>query len=170
MSHSHFCHGKHPYPNRAVFATPEGFTLVELLTVIVVISILAALAIPAYSDFSNKARITRAVAEIGQIGRSISSYYGEHGNTYPDSLADIGLEGLSDPWGHPYQYLKIEGDDGKGKSAYRKDRFLNPLNTDFDLYSMGCDGLSKKPLAAKDSRDDIVRANNGGFVGLASDF
>jgi len=45
-----------------------------------------------------------------------------------------------------------------------------PINTDFDLYSMGPDGRSAPPLTAKHSRDDIVRANDGAFIGLASDY
>jgi hypothetical protein len=36
------------------------------------------------------------------------------------------------------------------------------------LYSMGPDGRSSLPLAAKHSRDDIVRANDGAFIGAAS--
>jgi len=52
----------------------------------------------------------------------------------------------------------------------RKDRFLVPINSDFDLYSMGRDGESVPPLAAPKSRDDVVRAANGAFVGLASKF
>lgn len=35
---------------------------------------------------------------------------------------------------------------------------------------MGADGASVSPLTAKSSRDDIVRANNGRFVGLASTY
>ena len=27
----------------------------------------------------------------------------------PDSLVDIGLDGLLDPWGQPYAYLRIDG-------------------------------------------------------------
>ncbi len=45
-----------------------------------------------------------------------------------------------------------------------------PINSDYDLWSSGKDGASSPPLTAKPSRDDIVRANNGRFVGLASDF
>ena len=45
-----------------------------------------------------------------------------------------------------------------------------PLNTDYDLYSMGRDGKSKTPLTASESHDDIVRALDGEFVGLASEF
>ena len=35
---------------------------------------------------------------------------------------------------------------------------------------MGKDGVSKTQLTNKDSLDDIVWANDGGFVGLAEDF
>jgi general secretion pathway protein G len=52
----------------------------------------------------------------------------------------------------------------------RKDGKLNPLNTDFDLYSLGRDGESRETLNARPSRDDIVRANNGAFIGLAEDY
>ena len=60
---------------------------------------------------------------------------------------------------------------GAGSVAQaRKDRFLVPINSDFDLYSMGADGASVPALTAKASRDDIVRAADGAFVGLASQF
>jgi general secretion pathway protein G len=52
----------------------------------------------------------------------------------------------------------------------RKDRFLVPVNSDYDLYSMGKDGQSQAPFTAKASRDDIVRASDGQYVGLAEDF
>jgi general secretion pathway protein G len=35
---------------------------------------------------------------------------------------------------------------------------------------MGPDGKSQKPFTAKASRDDIVRANDGGFFGSVSDY
>jgi general secretion pathway protein G len=52
----------------------------------------------------------------------------------------------------------------------RKDRFGVVLNTDFDLYSMGKDRISSDSLSAPNSHDDILRANDGAFVGLASNF
>ncbi len=45
-----------------------------------------------------------------------------------------------------------------------------PINSDFDLYSMGPDGRSVSPLTSSLSRDDIVRANNGRFVGTAASY
>ena len=62
-----------------------------------------------------------------------------------------------------------EKEKGK-KDKVRKDHNEHPLSTDFDLYSMGKDGKSVAPLTAKASRDDIIRARNGGFIGLASDY
>jgi len=35
---------------------------------------------------------------------------------------------------------------------------------------MGKDGESTAPLTAKKSRDDVVRAANGAYIGLASRF
>ncbi|NTW77266.1 MAG: prepilin-type N-terminal cleavage/methylation domain-containing protein [Syntrophaceae bacterium] len=147
----------------------RGFTLVELLAVIAIMAILVAIGIPAYNDYINKARVARAVSEIKMLEREIISYKVDNG-TFPDSLNDIGYGSLQDPWNNPYNYLNIEDGGVKGKGKLRRDRFLNPLNTDFDLYSTGADGASQTNLNAKDSRDDVVRATNGGFVGLASYF
>ena len=65
-------------------------------------------------------------------------------------------------------------DSGSGgaqtSGGARKDRFGVPLNTDFDLYSMGKDRSSTDSLSTPNSHDDILRANDGAFVGLASDF
>ena len=69
----------------------------------------------------------------------------------------------------PNQYLNIAA-AGPGNGAVRKDGKLNPLNSDFDLYSVGADGESMGPLSAVKSRDDIVRANNGAFIGLGEDY
>jgi general secretion pathway protein G len=55
-------------------------------------------------------------------------------------------------------------------SEVRKDHKLNPINTNYDLYSMGKDGVTKMQITQKDSVDDIIVAGDGGFVGLASDF
>ena len=56
------------------------------------------------------------------------------------------------------------------EGAVRKDGKINALNTDYDLYSVGADGESVAPLSASASKDDVIRALNGGFIGLASNF
>jgi general secretion pathway protein G len=52
----------------------------------------------------------------------------------------------------------------------RRDKNLVPINTDFDLYSVGKDGVTVSPLTAAQSRDDVVRANDGTFIGLGEDY
>ena len=59
---------------------------------------------------------------------------------------------------------------GGGSVKPRKDRFLTPINSDYDLYSMGPDGQSNEPLNVPVSRDDIIRASNGAYVGVAENF
>ena len=110
--------------------------------------------------------IARCIGDIKAIQQDITEYQFDHG-ALPGTLADIGRPGMKDPWNHDYAYLPIVG---KGKGGFRKDRFLVPINSDYDLYSMGADGASSAALTAKISQDDIIRANDGGFVGLASDF
>jgi general secretion pathway protein G len=62
------------------------------------------------------------------------------------------------------------GGGGGGGAKPRKDRFLVPINSDYDLYSMGPDGESVEPLTAAKSHDDIIRASNGAYVGVAENF
>jgi general secretion pathway protein G len=45
-----------------------------------------------------------------------------------------------------------------------------PINTEFDLYSAGKDGDTRPPLNARPSRDDVVVARDGSFIGLAQEF
>ena len=44
------------------------------------------------------------------------------------------------------------------------------MNSDYDLYSVGKDGASSPPIMAKPSQDDVIRASNGSYVGLAANF
>lgn len=150
--------------NKRLFCLSLGYTLVELMVVVAIIGSLLGIATPTFTTYLNKARIARAIQEIRLIEKDIAARLVWSGRL-PATLQDVGHGGMLDPWGNLYQYLNVATVTGKGK--LRKDRFLVPLNSDYDLYSMGRDGQSKAPLTAKASRDDIIRANNGGYVGLA---
>ena len=148
----------------------SGMSILELLVTLVIIALLAAISINVYADALVKSKVTRAIVEIRGIEKAIADH--EANSELPDSLDDIGWGNRLDPWGSPYRYVKFVTNK-KGKiipGQARKDRFLVPLNSTYDLYSMGADGDSKGPLTAKASRDDILRASDGAFVGLASDF
>lgn len=146
-----------------------GFTLTEALVVVAIIATLSAIAFPPMFRALKNTERGKAENDIRAIEVLVLQYQLEHGD-YPESLDDLGVAVPLDPWGHPYQYLKIAGAGNKKKGHWRKDRFLVPLNSDFDLYSMGPDGQSSPPLTAEASRDDIVRAANGTYVGPAEDY
>lgn len=144
-----------------------GFTIIELLVVFAMIATLVALGAPVYGNALDKARLTKAIGDIRFLEREIQVSQLFVG-TLPNSLVDVGRDTMLDPYGNPYQYLNIA--TVKGKGPLRKDKFTVPLNSDYDLYSKGKDGKSQPPLTAQVSADDIVRANDGGFVGLASEY
>ncbi len=144
-------------------------SLLELLVTLVIMSLLFTLSVPAYTGFVNRAKVARAIGEIAAFDVEIERFRLNNNDRIPNNLAELPVAVPSDPWGRNYQYLNIVA-AGAGKGAFRKDGKLNPLNTDYDLYSMGADGDSKGPLSAKASRDDIVRASNGAFIGLGEDY
>jgi general secretion pathway protein G len=148
-----------------------GFTLVELLITIAILAVLAAIAVPSYSRYVDRAALAQATGDIRRLEVLIAQYQSDN-QRLPSSLADIGKAAMLDPWKNPYQYLDLSSlnVDKKLMGQVRKDKNLVPINSDYDLYSMGKDGKSRAPMTAADSRDDVVRASNGRFVGLASDY
>ena len=146
----------------------SGFTLLELLVVLVVTGLLVTIALPAYNGAVDKARITQAISDIVRIEGAIERFFTNGG--FPPSLAAVGMDALIDPRGNPYRYLNIEALANPGVGAVRKDHNLIPVNRDYDLYSMGQDGRSVSPITGSPGKDDILRAGNGGFVGLAGEF
>jgi general secretion pathway protein G len=66
------------------------------------------------------------------------------------------------------------GNEGGGGDnvigSARKDRFMVPINSDYDLYSAGPDGETRAPLQVPVSRDDVIRAGDGSYYGIAEKF
>ena len=91
----------------------------------------------------------------------------EHSERDDDDDDDRSEHGSSD--GHGDREEREERNRINTGSA-RKDGNLVPINTNYDLCSHGKDGKSKAPLRAKDSLDDIIYANDGGYIGLAEEF
>ena len=143
----------------------EALSLLELTIVIAMLLVLAAIALPWLRGAITMARNARAIGDIRAIEADLLQYYYQF-RTWPDNLNEVGHGERRDPWGNAYKYLSFALTKGKGDM--RKDRFLVPLNSDYDLYSSGPDGESRPPLTAPQSYDDIIRANDGGYVGLAS--
>ena len=159
-----------PRPDAVGARRTAGFTLVELMLVLAAIGVLSALAIPAYHGWRDRVSAADAGTDISGIAVMAKSFHAEYGK-YPARLTQAIQAGVElDPWGNPYRYLPIEDAPPSVTGQARKDKNLVPINSDFDLYSSGPDGESRPPLVAKVSRDDIVRASDGAFIGLADEF
>ena len=210
-----------------------------------ILALVASIAIPAYRDGIEATQVAEAMVEIRRLEMQVERYFQVNG-FFPETLAELDLQDTLDPWGNPYQYLRLRkpspasseraaanaaaaaaraaregsgdretagadagdeptaeaggdagggrgrgsgggsagaggssgggggggggGADGGSRGQARKDHDLVPINTDFDLYSQGPDGRSAPPLTAAMSRDDIVRANNGRYIGEAEGY
>lgn len=151
---------------RRALAIPRGFTLIETMLAVGLVAVLLALAVPVYQGYRDRARVLQAASDIAAMSTDLQRYALDR-RVLPPSLEEIGAGGRLDPWGRPYQYYNVEAN---GRGGARKDRRLNPLNTDFDLYSMGKDGKTKPQISQLDSEDDIIRASNGRYIGKAADY
>lgn len=161
-------HPRHSYiPALAKALKNKGFTFIEVLLIVAILATLLVVAVPGIERMADKAKISQARSDITTMGNKITDHFVDYGQ-YPETLDEIDLPKLYDPYGSPYEYLVIFGKDkNEIKGKWRKDRFLVPLNYDFDLYSVGEDGKSIAPITAMASHDDIIRANNGRFIDLA---
>ncbi len=146
-----------------------GYTLTEIALVLTILALLFGVVTPVYTSYVNGVKTDNVMDELQEIANVIDQYFLDNG-VYPNSLADIFSPVPLDPWGNPYQYLKIKDTPESGLGMMRKDKNLVPINSDYDLYSMGADGKSASPLTAKISQDDIVRGRNGSFYGTATEY
>ena len=165
----HLWHGLHRVLTRyraLRYDRPTGFTLLEMLVVTVILGTVSSMAAPPLQRVRERAMIGAATAELRILSAELLAYI-EINFQAPASLASIGRATLLDPWGNPYYYTNLAG---AGPGSARKNKFMVPLNTDFDLYSSGADGQTKLPLTAKVAKDDVLRALDGGFFGSAADF
>ena len=143
----------------------RGVSVVELTIAIAVVALVASVAVPTVDAYLDRGKAAHAIGDIGTI--SVQLYrWQSNSRKFPQSLAEAGLSGFVDPWGNPYKYVNVAT---AKPGAVRRDRNGTPLNSDFDLYSMGPDGRTETRLNEGKARDDIVRANNGQFVGAAQD-
>lgn len=153
--------------SRRETGTQRGLTLIELLLGVTLLGIVTALVVPMVANHVREVRTERARAEIRGINTEILAHLQREGEL-PATLEDLEPRRRTDPWGHQYRYLPFTGPGWRAEA--RKDRFLVPINTLFDLYSVGPDGESRPPLQAGPSLDDVVMANDGGWIGVAAEF
>jgi general secretion pathway protein G len=145
----------------------RGFTLIEIVLIVAILTIVAQAALASYYEYAERARVSQAIDDIALLSTAINQYQKNTG-IFPTDLGVIGYAGKIDPWGHPYVYLNLTSKDTQ--DTLRRDHNSRPVNSDFDLYSLGKDGVSKKQITSRDSSDDVIRAHDGAFINLASQY
>lgn len=156
----------------------DGFSTIEILMALAIVSVILAIGIPSYSEHRKRTLVAIAKKDIVLISQRLEKFYSLN-YKYPEYLSDMGVE-LQDPWGNDYRYLNLadvdpesgvimEGDKGPKPKA-RKKQNLKPLNTDYDLFSTGEDGVYQPNVSHSDSLDDIIRADDGAFIEYAADY
>jgi len=130
-----------------------GFTVIEILAVTAMIGAMAVIALPKIMASVQRAKVARAIGDLRALQQDVDAQ-----DTLPANLGVIGRSGLTDPWDHPYIYRPFAGTP---PASGRVDRFGVSLNRTYDLFSAGEDGTP-------DNGDDVVRANDGTYIGLMS--
>jgi len=148
---------------RLVFSLDRrGFTIVELIVVCAILGVLTSMAFPAYSNYIDIVRTGRSAGDIRALETAVSAYILDK-NTLPTNFSDIGPSANQlDPWNRPYVYANLT-DTGATPLAYANGK---DLNDDYDLYSLGKNGTSSPGYDETSCNDDIVRVNDGQYIGL----
>lgn len=159
----------------------EGFTLIELLIVVAIIGLLAAVAMNKLTRAIYQAKISRAVADIRTFHDAMEMFamdrhiegplydpsWQSSNNTtyYPPTLQDLVPNYMHeipiDPWGYEYHYINFD----VTSNGMRKDGPIVPLNTKYDLFSIGPNGEWDEDINTVKSSDDVLFGADGEFIG-----
>jgi general secretion pathway protein G len=139
----------------------KALTLIELLLTIAILGILSAIAVPIWTGYMDDSRNATAKADIANITSQIERFKALNNGTPPNTLGAAGIVPPLDPWGRAYIYVY---------PPVYWDKHDKPLNKDYDILSIGKDGLTNVHLWHSDAFDDIIRCNSGAFIGLASEY
>ena len=82
-------------------------TLIELMVAAAIVATLATLAFQSYARVITRKNIQIAIADLVQMQLDLERYATNRGH-FPTDLAAAGMS-RDDPWGHPYQYLNMDG-------------------------------------------------------------
>jgi len=138
------------------------------MVAVAIVGLLMAVALPGYQNFIDKGNAAESSAAMLEVQNKIEIYIAQH-NAMPASLDDLGVELEKDKWGNDFVYIPLEGHEANLQYA-RADAAIVVLNSDYDLWSPGKDGMTNKVITHDAAQDDIIRAGNGAYFGLAKDY
>lgn len=148
-----------------------GFTFIQVLATTAIIAILLAVAVPNSLASLRQARVGKAIAEIGIIRDGVELYRQQHGGILPATLADLIPDNPAgiplDPWGNPYVFANAHVIPAVNR---RVDGLSIPINQEYDIYSIGENGISFPDIRHGAAQDDIIMASDGSYFGLAAEY
>ena len=133
----------------------NGFTLVELITVIAIISVLAALLIPSMVGYIDKAKKTADKSAASTIGKAAMGVNAE--TTEKDIFAggsDFIVSALTTSGTESYKFTALCMNDGDGWKAFdsTSDEFADLLNDESDIVEVS-NGINIKYHSARKDTD-----------------
>ena len=123
-----------------------GFTLIEILVVILIIGVLAALVGPAVFRHVGESKTTAVRSQIEMLGAALDGYRldNDHYPTTEQGLGSLRVAPVGEPaarnWRGPYLKKDIPNDPW-GRPYLYHNPSVEPLRWDYDLISLGRDGL-----------------------------
>ena len=131
----------------------RGFTLIEIMVVVVIIGLLAAFIVPRVMDRVDEARVTKVRADLQAIETALAMYRLDTARlpTTAQGLAAL-VQKPEDPalrnWRSGGYMARVSTDPWGNDYRYRQP---GTRGSEFDLYSLGPDGLEGSPETDQDN-------------------
>jgi general secretion pathway protein G len=131
----------------------RGFTLIEIMVVVVIIGLLAAFIVPRVMDRVDEARVTKVRADLQAIETALAMYRLDTARlpTTAQGLAAL-VQKPEDSsvrnWRSGGYMSRVSADPWGNDYRYRQPGTRGP---EFDLYSLGPDGLEGSPDTDQDN-------------------
>lgn len=90
--------------------------MIEMALMLLIAGLLFSTVAPVYKRVVEEKRSDQTADSIEMISDKLDDYYKTHGH-FPDSLSEIYDPVPLDPWGNPYEYLRIQGSNTTNTNA-----------------------------------------------------
>lgn len=140
----------------------EGFTIIELFTVIAIIFLLIGIGVPAYDSWRNRARIAKARSMISAIELALERYKTDNG-VYPNDGDDLN-DGTILNQGELRNFLTVKPEDLDGAQ-----RIIDPWNRPYIVYVDNDENPSTYPAGFSHNRSTCYIYSQGPNDSITTD-